>query len=277
MAGRNLSDTDLQLYLAGALPPGKRLLLALALQIDVGLKARLESLKADNAAFAGGEMARLRGRLFPAARTATATPSRGAASTDGEGFSWRNLFPQGGRSFGYAMAGSFAVLALCAVPFLGQRQQMAGFGEAGPDLIAKGTALGVTLFVKGDSAYRVENHQARVAPADTLQAMPLGTQPQHLALFGWDPAQGLVRLFPSEGAGSRQVSPTEPPPALLLQGMDDNRLICVTANAPFKLAQAEALLKKKPFTPLSAAPATHLARGLYMQVFSIAKRAGGRI
>jgi hypothetical protein len=297
---RNLSDTDLQLYLAGALPPGKQALLTAALAVDADLKARLEALRSDNREFEAKEMARLRARLFPAAATTAApagtarnaTPAepdgkaplaaaRSAAPArrpvaDREDSLWNRLFPRGGRSFGYALAGSFAVLALCAVPFLGQRTEVSTWDDD-PEYTVKGSALGVTLYVKGDSAYRVADHKAQVAPTDTLQAIPLGAQAQHLALFGWDPAQGLVRLFPTEGKDARRVSATEPPPALLLQGMEENRLVCVTANSPFRLADAEALLRKKPFTPLSGAPATHLARGLYVQVFSIAKSRGGRI
>lgn len=279
---RNLGDVDLHLYLAGALPAGRRLLMGWALLLDAGLRARLKALREENSAYTNREMTRLRQRLFPAlpALPSRALPSRNgasAASPEGLRDRLRALFPPGGRSLGYALAGSFAVLALCAAPFLGQRQALGGFGDPGPEYIVKGSALGVSLFVKGDSAYRVQNHSAKVAPADTLQAIPLGTSAQHLVLLGWDARQGLVRIFPAEGGMSRQVSAAEPPPALLLQGLEENRLVCVTANAPFRIAQAEALLRRKPFQPLASAPATHLVQGLYIQVFAIAKRGGGRI
>lgn len=269
---RKLSDVDLHLYLAGALPWSKRFLLAWALALDAGLRARLAALREENQAFGGREMASLKARLFPGA---SRSPAR---------MSSRRLLPSlPGRQWGYALAGSMAVLALCAVPYLAPtraidgRGGLDGWAGEGPDVIAKGRGLGVSLYVKGDSAYRVEHHAARVAPADTLQVIPLGTVPQHLLLLGWDARQGLVRIFPPDGAMSRRVSPGEPPPALLLQGMEDNRLVCVTANVPFRVADVEALLKRKPFQPLDKAPASHLEKGLYVQVFAIGKTRGGRI
>lgn len=277
-----LSDVDLHLYLAGALPAGKRLLLRWHLLLDAGLRARLADLRRANAEFAAGEMASLRGRLFPAVPApgrAPAARSRASAGggAAGGGFDWSG-FP-GGRRFGYALAGGFAVLALCAVPFLRGTHDLAvdGIAANDPDVLVKGRGLGVTLYVKGDSAFRVENHSARMAPTDTLQAVPLGSAPQHLVLLGWDANQGLVRLFPSEGPGSRRVSAAEPPPALLLQGMDENRLVCVTSGSPFRVEDALALLGKKPFQPLPKAPAAHLEQGLFVQVFAIVKTRGGRI
>jgi hypothetical protein len=122
----------------------------------------------------------------------------------------------------------------------------------------------------------VENQTALVAASDTLQVMPLGTEPQHLVLLGWDARQGLVRLFPLEGDRSRRVSRRDPPPALLLQDMSDNRLICVTATGPFRIADAESALAREPFRPMQKAPHSHLHNGLYLQVFTVAK-GGGRI
>ncbi len=132
----------------------------------------------------------------------------------------------------------------------------------------------MNLFVKGDSAYRVEHQAALVGSADTLQVIPLGSEAQNLVLLGWDARQGLVRLFPKEGGRSRRVSGREPPPALLLQDVADNRLICVTAVGSFRIAEAEAALRRDPFVPMEKAPASHLHKGLYLQVFSITKGPG---
>lgn len=287
-----LSDVDLHLYLAGAMPLGKRLLLRWNLFLDAGLRARLAELRRGNAEFAALEMPALRGRLFPgapgqagSAALPAPAPSRPHGAAAG-GVDWSSLL--GGRRFGYALAGGFAVLALCAVPFLGRLPTSAvdgvdgldgldGVAAEGSDLIPKGRGLGVILYVKGDSTYRVENHAARMAPTDTLQAVPLGSAPQHLVLFGWDARQGLVRIFPAEGSTSRMASAAEPPPALLLQGMEENRLVCVTSGSPFQVEAALALLGRKPFQPLLKAPAVHLEQGLYVQVFTLVKTRGGRI
>jgi len=282
---RDLSDLDLHLHLAGALPPGKRLLLRWRLLLDADLRARLAGLRRGNEDFAAREMRSLRDRLFPAApRRAVPDPRpapRRPRAPSGGGPGPAGFF--GGRRAAYALAGGFAVLALCAVPFLGRIPAPVPAGDAvdgvaagGSDVIAKGRGLGITLYVKGDSAYRVENHAARLAPTDTLQAVPLGSTPQHLVLLGWDPTQGLVRLFPAEGASSRRVTSAEPPPALLLQGMDENRLVCVTSGSPFRVEQALELLGREPFRPLPKAPAAHLEKGLFVQVFAITKtRRGG--
>jgi hypothetical protein len=269
-----VNEADLHLYLAGALPWRKRLILAGALALDAGLRTRLASLRAEAEAYRNLEMTSLRGRLFPAAGPARGA-ARGGAPAPG-GFRWEGFLPSGRpwSQWGPALGGAFAVLALCAAPWLKPAGDMGpGDGAWGgaPDIIAKGNGLGIALYVKGDSAFRVERHAARVSPEDTLQALPLGSAPQHLALFGWDARQGLVRLFPAEGAESRRVAPDAPPPALLTQGMEDNRLVCVTSNAPFRLREAEALLGRPPFRPLDKAPATRLQDGLLVQVFTILK------
>lgn len=277
-----LSDVDLHLYLAGALPPGKRLLMAWNVALDARLRSRLKALREETERFGQMEMPALKAKLFPVA--ATMAPARraafikaGEAREDG---SWKDWLPLGSRQWGYALAGSFAVLALCAVPFFGPPQGVDDHvyvaGE-GPDAIAKGRGLGVTLYVKGDSSYKVEDHAARMSPQDTLQAIPLGNAAQQMVLLGWDARQGLVRLFPSDGSMSRQVSAAEPPPALLLQGMEENRLVCVTGSAPFRIQDAEALLRRKPFQPLDKAPRARLEKNLYVQIFAIAKTRPGRI
>ena len=264
-----LTDIDLQLYLAGALPLGKRLMLKWALAMDRPLRNRLRELEAGNQSFRRKEMRRLEGILFPEAPgAATRRSVRGAH--DGRRSQERAWIP--------SLAGACCVLAFCALPLFravepfASGSMAAALGE--PDFIPKGRALGVNLFVKGDSAYRVEHQTALVAATDTLQVMPMGSEAQHLVLLGWDARQGLVRLFPREGDRSRRVSRFEPPPALLLQDMADNRLICVTATGPFKVSDAEAALRRKPFQPLDKAPASHLGNGMYLQIFSITKGAG---
>lgn len=276
MESDKLNDVDLHLYLAGALPWPKRILMAWTLALDPGLRARLAELRGDADGYRNREMTSLMARLFP--RRPGSLRASGRKSRES---SWPGFLPKGGRPMGLALAGSFAVLVLCAVPYLDPGRNAdrtaGGWAAEGPDIIAKGRGLGVSLYVKGDSAYRVENHSARVAQADTLQAVPLGSAPQHLVLLGWDARQGLVRLFPSDGSMSRRVSATQPPPALLLQGMEDNRLVCITSSAPFRIEDAEALVRRRPFLPLTKAPVTHLDKGLYVQVFAIGKTRGGRI
>jgi hypothetical protein len=291
-----LTETDLQLYLAGALPTGKRLMMAWALLMDGALRADLERLKDRNESFRRKEGRRLQGILFPdvlgsaaaqaARRSEGASPSR-IAEASGIG----NDTPAAKPVFGFrggwapALAGALSLAVLCVLPFRGTPDGTSGLGtgigdlsgfDGSPsavhdDFVAKGGALGVNLFVKGDTAYRVEHQAARVAATDTLQVVPLGSEAQHLVLLGWDARQGLVRLFPREGERARKVSGREPPPALLLQDMADNRLICVTAVGSFRIAEAEAALRRAPFLPMEKAPASHLHKGLYLQVFSIAK------
>lgn len=262
------TETDLQLYLAGALPTGKRLMMAWALMADGALRADLERLKEENEAYRRKEGRRLQGLLFPEVPGPARAPS--------------SAWPGPKRGWAPALAGALSLAVLCVLPFRGM-PGIDGGGQAGRldagfdgsaargDFIAKGGALGVNLFVKGDTAYRVEHQAARVAATDTLQVVPLGSEAQHLVLLGWDARQGLVRLFPREGGRARKVSGREPPPALLLQDMADNRLICVTAVGPFRIAEAEAALRRPPFLPMEKAPASHLHKGLYLQVFSIAK------
>jgi hypothetical protein len=291
--GTRPTETDLQLYLAGALPPGKRLMMAWALRVDGALRADLDRLKAENAAFRRKEGRRLQGILFPkapgSADAREAWNARAAArGSAGAGPAGTRAASGLRRGWAPALAGAFSLAVLCVLPFRGAPGPDGGVGAdhggrrgfdgsaaaARHDFIAKGGALGVNLFVKGDTAYRVEHQTARVAVTDTLQVVPLGSEAQHLVLLGWDARQGLVRLYPREGGLARKVSGREPPPALLLQDMADNRLICVTAVGPFRIAEAEAALRRAPFLPMEKAPASHLHQGLYLQVFSIAKEPG---
>jgi hypothetical protein len=244
------------LYLAGALPPGKRLMMAWALRVDGALRADLDRLKAGNAAFRRKEGRRLQGILFPDAPGSAAAReprnAREAARGSAGAGSARTQAASGlRRGWAPALAGAFSLAVLCVLPFRGApgadgaagHDERRGFdgsaAAARHDFIAKGGALGVNLFVKGDTAYRVEHQSARVAVTDTLQVVPLGSEA-----------------------------------ALLLQDMADNRLICVTAVGPFRIAEAEAALRRAPFLPMEKAPASHLHKGLYLQVFSIAKEPG---
>jgi hypothetical protein len=244
--------TDLQLYLAGALPPFQRILLTWALLVDGELRSELRAQRDLNASFRSRELPRLRQALFPGRQSGPAR-ERGLGKLP-------------------SLMGAMALLVLCALPWLPSPENPG----SGPEVIAKGRGLGVNLFVKGDTAYRVENQSAYVGAGDTLQVIPLGTEAQQLVLLGWDARQGLVRLFPKDGDRSRRVSRRDPPPALLLQDVDDNRLICVTAVNPFRIADAEAALRGKPFLSMEKAPPSHLHKGLYLQIFSITK-AGARI
>jgi hypothetical protein len=260
-----LTELDLRLYLAGALPPGKRLLFRWALALDPALRARLREARAADAAFRRGGMPRLRERLFPEPRRASAAPSPRAFG----------FFRPG---FAPALAGAVCALAFTSFLIAPGLKSAGGAYDAAmgnPEAIAKGRGLGVALLVKGDSVYRVERQAARVRGTDTLQVLPLGTEPQHLVLLGWDARQGLVRLFPRAEGPAPRVSRTQPPPALLPQDGAENRLICVTATGPFTVAQAEAALRAGPFQPGEGAPAARLSGGLYLQIFSIAVRPEG--
>ncbi|MDB5102969.1 MAG: hypothetical protein JWP91_658 [Fibrobacteres bacterium] len=302
-----LGETDLHLYLAGALPPSKRFLMVWALLMDRDLRESLRALRDRNGSYRKGEMRRLRGILFPALPAVPgALPARPASGGKAAGSGparrlaeWLDRAPDwmaGGNRFP-ALAAACAMAILCVVPLRNLRDlrassgveggagatfdgeafgQVESKGDDGQDFIAKGRGLGVNLFVKGDTAYRVEHQSALVSVTDTLQVMPMGSEAQHLVLLGWDEHQGLVRLFPKAGDRARKVSRQDPPPALLLQDMADNRLICVTAVGPFRIADAEAALRRKPFLPMEKAPPSHLEKGLYLQVFSITK-GGGRI
>jgi hypothetical protein len=275
----SLTEVDLSLYLAGALPLRKRILFRWALAIDPALRARLAEARSAEAAFRLNGMPRLRKRLFPEAaarapgialspRIALAAPSSRPAG-------FRFAF---GGGYGPALAGAFCALVLASLlsapgfrlPDGSLRFSDGTYADGeNPDAIAKGSGLGVALLVKGDSAYRVERQSALVRGNDTLQVIPLGTEPQYLALLGWDPRQGLVRLFPRTDGPAPRVSRANPPPALLPQAGTGNRLVCVTANRPFTMAQAEEALQAEPFRQMDRAPASHLGRGLYLQIFSI--------
>jgi hypothetical protein len=247
-----MGELDLQLYLAGAMSFSQRARLSLVLLVSGDLRRRLREVKAANVQFAQNEMVRLEAKLFPA------TPRV---------FTVTHINPP----FGIlGWVGALALLTLCAIPILYPNSNQILPEEA---YTAKGRGLGVNLFVKGDTSYRVENQAARILPSDTLQVVPIGSEAQYLILLGWDERQGMVTLFPESGAYSKKVSTREPPPALLLQDIADNRLICITATSPFRVQDAMRLLGRQPFNPIVRAPITRLITGRYVQIFAITKKA----
>lgn len=253
-ARSRITEADLHLYLAGAFPLAKRLLMSWALAVDPELRLRLEAIRRETAAYRETEMPALHAKLFPVSARA-AQPARRFASR--------------GR-FRFAFAGGFALVALlCAVPLLHPGKE-----SAEEDFIAKGKALGVSLYVKGNVARRAESHSVQVLPTDTLQVVPVGSEPQHLALLGWDRRQGLVVLFPRGGDAAPRISSGEPPPALLPDGLEESRLICVTSVSPFRIERAEALLSGAAYRSMDKAPAARLEDGIYVQIFTIAKGMG---
>jgi hypothetical protein len=241
-----IGDLDLQLFLAGAMPLYQRLLLTLALLVSGELRNRLRAVKKSNQVYRQEVMAGLESRLFPG-------PSRIFKVAHGRPANW-----------GLAWVGSLALLTLCALPFLHQQDAVIG----------KGPGLGVNVFVKGDSAYRVENQAAHILLTDTLQVVPIGSEMQHLLLLGWDENQGIARLYPQDGNQARAVSPREPPPALLLQGVGGSRLICISATKSFKVNEALEMLKRLTYPSPGQAPVTHLEDGMYIQIFNFAKKTG---
>jgi hypothetical protein len=255
----DLSDTDLHLYLARALPRRQALYMRLALLMNRDLRQRLAALQDEAEAYREERQPRLADKIFGPwnfnPRAAEAAPSS---------LLWRRRGPL------YAMAAVVVALGLWPI-YLTQRMahhittenggafEDASQGvEPGVDYTAKGAPADMQLFVKGDTLRRVAGIDVRITARDTLQLVPPGGAQPYLAIYGFESLNGIAgpvtRLFPQNGIAAVQVSAQKPPPGLTVAGTAENRLICIASDRGFDLALAESTLSNMRRTGLQNDP-----------------------
>jgi hypothetical protein len=272
-----LSDTDLHLYLAGALPRRQALYLRIALSLNRDLRQRLAALQAEAQAYREERQHRLADKLFGPwnfnPRAAEAAPSS---------LLWRRRGPL------YAMAAVVVALGLWPI-YLTQRmahhittENGGAFEEAsqglepGVDYTAKGAPADMQLFVKGDTLRRVAGVDVRITSRDTLQLVPPGGAQPYLAIYGYESLNGeigpVTRLFPQSGISAVRVSVQKPPPGLTVAGTAENRLICIASDRGFDLALAESTLASMRQTHPQNDPQKHgltWPKGWRVQTFQV--------
>jgi len=261
---KHLTDIDLQLYSAGVLPWHKVFLVWIVLFLNRELRQRLQGIKKDNQGFLNQEYPRLKNKLEQAVSKAWSAQSSVPISTETDNaFS----FPLSIR-LSWKLAAGLAFLLLLGIGiYLPSRFQDSLKGKA--QYAAKGTSLGVHLFVKGLTTRRVENYSLQLSESDTLQVIPVGSEKQYLIIYGWDGKKGLTQIFPAAGQYADIVSKGRLPPAMVLDSIDNNKLFCITSLNRLESEKIRKLLFRKPFIPMKDAPTSFLDRDIYVQIYSI--------
>ncbi len=285
--GRQPSDLDIQLHLAGVLPRRTALVLRIRALLDRQLQTRLAEARSSRDRFARESQPRLHERLFAgdALSSAESAGKEGRAgmlrrfldlvAVPRSGAPWFALAATGCLALGLStmlwLTSLFPNAISPPIQGLSATSSDSDFGtKGGSSDDSLDGSLGIHLYVKGVSTYRVEGHQAKLNPSDTLQVIPLGERPQHLWLLGWDPSQGLVPLFPEKDTLSRPVSPESLPPALVPQGDGrENHLICVSSTSPIALSEVRRLLESQMTTQQEPGmPSAFFSSGAYVQRFN---------
>ncbi|MBF0430172.1 MAG: hypothetical protein HQK83_02750 [Fibrobacteria bacterium] len=250
----SLTDTDLQLFLAGVLPLSKSILLRIALLLNRDLRTRLDKLKQENNSFYTQEFQNLEHKLSP----------RFVKEHEENKTIMFQLF----RPRAFRLAAGFACLLLIATSIYyvnmlsSQTQEMVQYAS-------KGSSLGVHLYIRNITTSRVEDYQTTVNGSDTLQLIPLGKDEQQLMVFGWDKHEGLKMIFPTRVNHSSAVSETTLPPALVADGLSDNKLICITSSHVLTSDQVEKILTSAPFLSMENASSSHLEQDIYVQIYTL--------
>jgi hypothetical protein len=234
---KTLTDTDLHLYLAKAMPWQKRLLFRVAVFFNDDLRKRLQEMRQEIAGFQSHEQSRLAYKLYANADLGRTAEARAKARMT---FAERLSFHPRLR---LALSTGLSLVIALAIWPLYQSKALKIDGPEEPLYTAKGSPLELSLFVKGDTLRRVVGETVRISGTDTLQLLPAGGAKPHIAIYGLEPGQPLTRLFPAQGEKARQITSHEPPPGLVLSGGSENRLICIALDKPFDLAEIENVLQ----------------------------------
>jgi len=261
MADQNkITDTDLQMYIAGLFPPLKSMYMGWMLFISRDLKLRLVEIEKENTDYTEGEELSLQKKLFPFSKAKEYQNSRSIS---------RYEFSSKRGSLKYAGALAALVIAVGLVfisnPGLEKNNQV--------EYTAKGLSLGMNLYVKGDKNFLVENYHQPISNSDTLQLLPVGEDAQYLVLYGWEPGAGYSRIFPFDGNQAGRVSKKSFPPSLQLNSGAENKLICITSTRPFEIKKASEILEGEKFSNISDAPSSLLLDDMYIQIYTLTSEA----
>ncbi len=275
-----ITDTHLQLYLAGLMPWPRALMLKAAIFISSPLRARFHRLRQENARYKAGEMPQLRqklGLIPKAAGSASANRddklperSRKPQSETGSPAPHRPIYQKSHtpiwsstRKMGWALTGCTALLLAGLYTGLNFIQEPG----TGPMYAAKGQSLGIHLYIKDKAGQRLASANLTASIGDTLQVLPFGEGEQYVCVYGWSMAEGLTRLYPEADTQAPIVSKGALPPALIPDTPPVGRLICVSSTRPFSISQIETILSAPPLYPMESAPSSYLKDNLYFQIF----------
>ncbi|MGL1934975.1 MAG: hypothetical protein OCD01_08140 [Fibrobacterales bacterium] len=250
MKQKPLSDIDLQLFLAKALPLRKRLYIRILLLLSPELQKQYATIVAENATFMNREQPRLHQSLFGKSTKSAPTPKTSLFMVP-----W--LKP----------ALSFALVALIALPMVTTYMATNTHSPGQPYYASKGSGLGVSLYKKEKEYTLLSDSHITLNISDTLQLMPMGTSDQFVALYTLH-NNTLSRIYPEEAQVLTLFNEQTLPPSLIFDG-DTTRLIAVTAETQHALTQVEQIIAGFTSGYAQTPPLSHLVDNIYIQPFLI--------
>ncbi|MGL1901937.1 MAG: hypothetical protein OCC49_07370 [Fibrobacterales bacterium] len=250
MKQKLLSDIDMQLFLARALPWYKRLFIRILLLLSPELQKQYSKIAAENTVFMNREQPRLHQSLFE--KNSTRAPIKNSSPF---------LAPW------FKPAISFATVALIALPMITTYMATSTDSPDQPYYAAKGSGLGVSLFKKEREYTLLSDAHVNLNILDTLQLMPMGTSSQFVALYTLHNNK-LSRIYPENTKTLVLFNEQTLPPSLIFDG-DTTRLIAVTATIPHALTKVEQIITGFSSDYNQTPPLSHLVDSIYIQPFLI--------
>jgi hypothetical protein len=257
-----LTDTDLQLYLAGVLPWNKSFLFRILLIFNRELRQRAQQARKANQQFYQQEFPRLKSKVIGVEQNLAEI--RLPASTETES-ALKQPFKFSGA---WKLAAGLAFVLALGFGLTIFFQMKEDYSQP-VQYAAKGKSLGVHLYITGIRAQRVEHYSIQLSENDTLQVIPVGSEKQFLFIYGWEFGKGLIRLFPETGTTGGAVSKDSLPPSLVLDKADNLKLVCVSSPKSLEAEKIRTLLSGKPFVPIQDAPSALLEKDIYVQIYSL--------
>lgn len=242
MKKKILSDIDIQLYLAKALPWYKRFFILLLSILNTEVQKQIEDAESFNNTFASSEQRKLQYKLF---------------GTTVENESPSKHFPPFFRP-----AISFALICMLAIPLYFQMNQ------EHPLFVAKGSGLGVNIYKKDVDYTLLTDKNIFLSKNDTIQILPVGKTKQFCMLFAIDSLNTLQQIFPETKNKLALIDSNTLPPSLVFDGFK-TRLISITSSLDLSSDSLSTIIKPFITSTIEQKPVSHIVDNIYIQQFTI--------
>ncbi len=242
MKKKILSDIDIQLYLAKALPWYKRFFILISSILNTNIQEQIENAESANRVFTSTEQRKLQYKLF---------------GTTVENESPSKHFPPFFRP-----AISFALICVLAIPLYFHMNQEQ------PHYTAKGSGLGVNIYKKDVDYTLLADKNIILSKNDTIQILPVGKTKQYCMLFALDSLNTLQQIFPETENRLGLIDSNTLPPSLVFDGFK-TQLISITSSRNLSSDSLSTIIKPFIIATIEQKPVSHIVDNIYIQQFNI--------
>ncbi len=242
MKKKILSEIDIQLYLAKALPWYKRFFILMISILNTEIQQQIEDAELANKNFASSEQRKLQYKLF---------------GTTVENESPSKHFPPFFRP-----ALSFALICILAIPLYFQMNQEQ------PIYVAKGSGLGVNIYKKDVDYTLLADKNITLSKNDTIQILPVGKTKQYCMLFAIDSLNTLQQIFPETENRLGLIDSNTLPPSLVFDGFK-TQLISITSSLDLSSDSLSTIIKPFISSTIEQKALSHIVDNIYIQQFTI--------